>query len=56
MKEVVQKEVLEWLNIVIIYSIFDSLWVSPIQVVPRKKGNDSGAKWKQWVDPIETSG
>ena len=33
MKDVVKKEVLKLLNAVIIYPIFDSKWVSPVQVV-----------------------
>ena len=38
MKEVVKKEVLKLLNAGIIYPIFNSKWVSPVQVVPRKGG------------------
>ena len=38
MKEVVRKEVLKWLNVGVIYPIFDSAWVSPVQVVPKKRG------------------
>ena len=38
MKEVVRKEVLKWLDAGVIYPIFDSLWVSPVQVVPKKGG------------------
>ena len=38
MKEVVRKEVLKWLDAEVIYPIFDSLWVSPVQVVPKKGG------------------
>ena len=38
MKEVVKKEVLKCLNAGFIYAIFDSTWVSPIQVVPKKGG------------------
>ena len=36
MKEVFIKEVLKWLGV--IYPIFDSPWVSPVQVVPKKGG------------------
>ena len=36
MKEVVRKEVLKWLDVGVIYPIFDSSWVGPIQVVPKK--------------------
>ena len=38
MKEVVRKEVLKWLDAGVIYPISDSSWVSPIQVVPKKRG------------------
>jgi len=36
MKEVVQKEVVKHLDVGIIYTISDSQWVSPVQVVPKK--------------------
>ena len=36
MKEVVKTEVLKLLDGRIIYLIFDSKWVSPTQVVPKK--------------------
>ena len=38
LQEVVKKEVLKWLDNGIIYPIFDSEWVSPVQVVPKKTG------------------
>ena len=38
MKEVVRKELLEWLNADFIYAISDSPWVSPVHVVPKKGG------------------
>ena len=38
MKEVVKKEVLKLLDAGVIYPIFDSKWVSPFQVVPKKDG------------------
>ncbi|KAL5543353.1 hypothetical protein UlMin_007137 [Ulmus minor] len=38
MKEVVRAEVLKLLDVGIIYPISDSLWVSPVQVVPKKSG------------------
>ena len=38
MKEVVQKEVLKWIDTGVIYPISDSAWVSPVQVVPKKGG------------------
>ena len=38
MKEVVRKEVLKWLDAGLIYPIFDSSWVSSVQVVPKNEG------------------
>ena len=38
MKEVVQKEIIKWLDAGIIYLISDSVWVSPVQCVPKKGG------------------
>ena len=38
MKEVVKKEVVKLLDAGIIYPISDSVWVSPVQVVPKKGG------------------
>jgi hypothetical protein len=38
MREVVKKEVLKLLHAGIIYSMQDSEWVSPNQVVPKKGG------------------
>ena len=38
MKEVVHKEVLKWLDVGVIYPIYDSAWVSSVQVVPKKGG------------------
>ena len=38
MMEMVRKEILKCLDNGIIYPIFDSPWVSPIQVVPKKSG------------------
>ena len=38
MKEVVCKEVLKWLDVGVIYLISDSAWVSPVHVVPKKRG------------------
>ena len=38
MKEVVRKEVLNWLDAGVIYHISDSEWVSPIQIMPKKGG------------------
>lgn len=38
MKEVVRKEVIKLLDVGLIYPIFDSSWVSPVHVVPKKGG------------------
>lgn len=38
MKEVVKKEVIEWLDAGFIFPISDSIWVSPVQCVPNKGG------------------
>ena len=38
LKEVVRKEETKLLNNGIIYSIGDSKWVSPVQVIPKKGG------------------
>ena len=38
MKEVVRNEVLKWLDARVIYPISDNLWVSLVQVVPKKGG------------------
>ncbi|KAL4310214.1 hypothetical protein GQ457_01G020890 [Hibiscus cannabinus] len=38
MKKVVMKEIIKWLDAGVIYPISDSLWVSPVQCVPKKGG------------------
>jgi hypothetical protein len=38
MQEVVRAEVIKLLDVGIIYPIFDSKWVSPIHVVPKRAG------------------
>ena len=38
MKKEVRKKVLKLLEVGLIYPIFDSAWVSPVQVVPKKEG------------------
>jgi len=38
MQGVVEKEIFKLLNPGIIYLIFDSTWVSPVHVVPKKGG------------------
>jgi hypothetical protein len=38
MREVAKKEVLKLLKAGVIYPVYDSEWVSPVQVVPKKGG------------------
>jgi len=38
MKEVVREEVRKWLDTRVIYLIFYSSWVSPVQVILKKGG------------------
>lgn len=38
MKEVVRTELLKLVDTSVIYLIFDSSWVSPVQVVPKQSG------------------
>ena len=38
MKEVVRREVLKWLDTILIYPISENPWVSLVQVVPKKDG------------------
>ena len=36
--EAVKEEILKWLNVEIIYPLFDNQWVSPVHVIPKKAG------------------
>lgn len=38
MQEVVKKEIIKWLNARVVYAIFDSKWVNPLQCMPNKEG------------------
>ncbi|GKV44610.1 hypothetical protein SLEP1_g51774 [Rubroshorea leprosula] len=38
MQDVVKKEVIKWLDVGIVFPIFGSTWVSPVQVMPKKGG------------------
>ena len=38
MKEVVIKEIIKWIDVEVVYPIFDSKWVSPVQCMPKKGG------------------
>lgn len=44
MKEVVKKEVIKELDTEVVYPIFDSSSVSPVQFIPQKRRNDSRNK------------
>ncbi|XP_070011158.1 uncharacterized protein [Nicotiana sylvestris] len=37
-QEVVKKEVIKWLDAGVVYPIYDSSWISPVQCVPKKGG------------------
>ena len=38
MQEVVKKEIIKWLDVVVIYPIPDNSWVCLVQCVPKKSG------------------
>ncbi|GJV36781.1 reverse transcriptase domain-containing protein [Tanacetum coccineum] len=50
-KEVVKKEVIKLLDVGLIYPISDSLWVIPVQVVPKKGGMNIVKKKKNELIP-----
>ena len=54
MKEVVIKEILKWMNAGFVYSISDSLWVSPVHVVPKKGGFTVERNEKNQLIPTRT--
>ncbi|KAL4291997.1 hypothetical protein GQ457_14G014960 [Hibiscus cannabinus] len=54
MKDVVRKEILKWLDAGIIYPIFDSEWVSPVQCVPKKGGMTVISNEKNELIPTRT--
>ena len=54
MKEVVRKEVLKWLDAGVMYPIYDSSWVSPVQVVPKKGGTTMIINEKNELLPTKT--
>jgi hypothetical protein len=53
-KEVVKKEVLKLLHAGIIYSISNSEWVSPVQVLPKKGGMTVVKNKKNELTPQRT--
>ncbi|KAH0669895.1 hypothetical protein KY285_024033 [Solanum tuberosum] len=54
MKEMVRKEVIKWLDAGIVYPIFDSKWVSPVQCVPKKGGMTVVRNEKNELIPTRT--
>jgi hypothetical protein len=54
MKEVVRNEVIKLLDNGIIYPIYDSKWVSPTQVVPKKSGVTVVTNEKNELIPTRT--
>ena len=42
MQEVVKKEIIKWLDVGVIYSIADSIWVLLCSVCAQERGNDCG--------------
>lgn len=54
MKEVVRKEVIKWLDAGIVYPIYDSKWVSPVQCVPKKGGMTVVRNKKNELIPTRT--
>lgn len=53
MKDVVLKEVIQWLDAGIVYPISDSMWVSSIQCMP-KKGGMIVITNENWIDSNRT--
>lgn len=54
MKEVVKNEIIKWLDASIIYSMFYSVWVSPVQCVPKKGGMTVIINEKKELIPTRT--
>ena len=52
MKEVIKNELIKWLDIIIIYSISDSSWVSLVEYVPKKDRVTVVANEKNELIPI----
>ncbi|GJR10824.1 reverse transcriptase domain-containing protein [Tanacetum coccineum] len=55
-KEVVKKEVIKLLDVGLIYPIFDSPWVSPVKVVPKKRGMTVVKNENDELIPQQTEG
>ncbi|KAL4304156.1 hypothetical protein GQ457_10G011040 [Hibiscus cannabinus] len=54
MKDVVRMKILKWLDAGIIYPIYDSEWVSPVQCVPKKGGINVISNEKNYLIPTRT--
>ena len=54
MKDVIKVEVIKLLDARIIYPIFDNLWVSPVQVVPKKGSMTVMPNEKNELVPMRT--
>ncbi|XP_061348290.1 uncharacterized protein LOC133293702 [Gastrolobium bilobum] len=54
MKEVVKKEIIKWLDAGVIYPVSDSIWVSPVQCVPKKGGITVVENEKKELIPTRT--
>lgn len=52
MQQVVEKEIIKWLDARVIYPISDSRWVNPVQCVPKKVGITVVANDKNEVVPL----
>ncbi|XP_070054764.1 uncharacterized protein [Nicotiana tomentosiformis] len=54
MKDVVKKEIINWLDVGIVYPISDSSWTSPVQCVPKKGGITMVTNDKNELIPTRT--
>ncbi|XP_070008329.1 uncharacterized protein [Nicotiana sylvestris] len=54
MQEVVKKEVIKWLDVGVVYPIFDSSWTSPVKCVLKKGGMTVVANSQnEWVEAVD---
>lgn len=54
MKEVMKKEIIKWLDTRVIYQIFNSDWVIPVQCMPKKDGMTVVANEENELIPMWT--
>ncbi|XP_070019160.1 uncharacterized protein [Nicotiana sylvestris] len=54
MQEVVKKEIIKWLDVGVVYPIFDSSWTSLVQCVPKKGGMTVVTNDKNKLIPTRT--